>query len=489
VLVVDASPARLDAATAALNALGIEVAAGGPDESGYLRALEFQPDAVLSDLTTPGEPGWWLFQRFRRQPLVKWTPVLLMRWFEEDSGGAPRVLVARVVERINEVLAPIRVIEDRITAGRALADRVEVTGMPALLRLLRGAQLTGALSVNDSWNVFDIGLSTGRVTSVVRRGVDGETDSGAEAFLQLLVCDSGRWSFRSQDSSPRPENMRGDLTENMDRAGRVLASVFGPSAAVGDEAQTRLGVRQPVMRDLASSLTGTARQIVEGLAAGVSAAEIDGLLRDSGDLVSAERALINLMRCGAVRPAHEPRDEDLDDRARGVARAVTHLLSRVAEDHRAGSSAGVSLAEEVVRDQPASQPAGGDRGFYRVSKVMAERVASKAREGMSVPGARLRDSGGVGAGPASDSVKLQFEAGTPTPVLEPESAAWEAGMGAGVLPRDSFVPAPTGEEEGRGNRQMWLALALALLLGGLLVIGLIAIGSGEREVPEAPGGP
>jgi len=52
-----------------------------------------------------------------------------------------------------------------------------------------------------------------------------------------------------------------------------------------------------------------------------------------------------------------------------------------------------------------------------------------------------------------------------------------------VLTHDSLVPGP-GTEHGRGRRQMWVAILLALLLGGLLVAGLVVVGSGGREAPE-----
>jgi CheY-like chemotaxis protein len=491
-LVIDNAEERIDTARAGLEELGVQVAAGGPDESGYLRALEFRPDVVLSDLTTPGEPGWWLFQRFRRQPLLKWTPVLLMRWWERDRDGALRLLVSRVTERTGEILAPIRVIEERIAAGRALADRVEVTGIPALLKLLGRAGLTGVLSVNDSWNVFEVTFNSSRVSAVVRRGVDGEVDGAQEAFAQLLLCDSGRWSFRVVDGPLRAENMPGGLEEALDAASGLLASLFGPAATCSEGSAETIGVRRDAMRDVASSLSGAGRQMVEALADGISRAELDGLLRSPADLVSAERALVSLMRCGAVRPFAEAGGQTPDEADSRVARLAAYLLGKIAEDHR------VPVTDDIAQetDDPDAVREPDDdagKGFYRVSKVTAERVALKARESMNVPGAGFRPQvGRIDLTPA-DSAKLQFEAGAPTPVLEPDSMAWAAGLrsstvealedgGPGaVMLHDSLVPAPAARDN-KGKRQMWLALALALLLGGLLVVGLVIIGSDSPEL-------
>ncbi|MBW2277636.1 MAG: hypothetical protein JRF63_09110 [Deltaproteobacteria bacterium] len=493
-LVVDTSLERAEAARAGLEELGMQVAAGGPDESGYLRALEFLPDVVLSDLTAPGEPGWWLFQRFRRQPLLKWVPVLLMRWWEDQDGGALRVLASRVAERTGEILAPIRVIEQRIAAGRALADRVEVTGIPALLKLLTSAGLTGVLSINDSWNVFESCFDAGRIKAVNRRGVDGETDTGPEAFAQLMLCDAGRWSFRVLPVSSRPDNMQGGLDDALNAASGLLASLFGPAATVGEASAGQIGVRREIVRDVASSLSGSGRQLVEALSSGISVPEIDKLLVAPAELVMAERALVNLMRCGAVRPfatSDEPGRGEAEDR---MARSVAYLLSKIAEDHRvpppedgAEKDADVAVESDRVGE--------GGKGFYQVSKVTAERVALRARELMNVPGANIRPQVGRIDLTPGDSVKLQFEAGTPTPVLEPDSMAWAAGlrsstldgphndMPGAVMLHDSLVPAPPAVEEDKGKRQMWFALALTLLLGGLLVIGLVIIASDSPELP------
>jgi hypothetical protein len=492
-LIVDSSLERTEAAQTTLEELGVQVAAGGPDESGYLRALEIQPDVVLSDLTTPGEPGWWLFQRFRRQPLLRWVPVLLMRWWEDQEGGGLRVLLSRVTERMGEVLAPIRVIEERFAAGRALADRVEVTGIPALLKLLARSGADGVLSVNDSWNVFEVGLKAGEVTGVRRRGVDGGTDAGPEAFVQLLLCDAGRWSFRATDSAPRERNMQGNLAHAMDAAGGLLASLLGPAATIGPDSSAQIGIRREVLRDVASSLPSSSRQLVEALAGGISPSEIDGLVRSPAELVAAERAVLSLMRCGAVRPFAESVDEKRGDEDERAARSMAYLLTTIAQDHRA-PAADERPEQEDAGAAGKSNAAG--KGFYQVSKVTAERVALKARESMNVPGANVRPQvGRIDLTPA-DSVKLQFEAGTPTPVLEPESAAWAAGMRSStvdsepgatpgaVMLHDSLVPAPPATAEDKSRRQMWLALALALVLGGLLVIGLIIIG-GESPDPPA----
>ena len=58
----------------------------------------------------------------------------------------------------------------------------------------------------------------------------------------------------------------------------------------------------------------------------------------------------------------------------------------------------------------------------------------------------------------------------------------------GLLKRllhDSLIPMPFSEQK-RGDKHMWLAIVLALLLGGLVVAGLIYISSGTPSEPPAP---
>jgi CheY-like chemotaxis protein len=486
VLVVDQNEARLDALCRRLRKLGLDAHTGNVEREGYRKAIAVRPDVVLSDLTTPGEPGWWLFQRFRRQPLLRWTPVLLLRWWEETGDGRERILTGRVVERLAEALAPVRVLEERVTAGRFVGDRVETTGVPVLLGVIAASGLKGCFSVNDAWNIFECRFEGGRPVSAIRRGVDGGTDGGETAFLQLVLCESGRWSLRTGDVEPAVPNLEGRLADCLDRSAATIAGLFGPDTRMDAQSAPLLDVRLPVVREVAASLGGGGRQLIEALAAGASPAEIESLVTQEADIVAAERVLLALLRNGALVIRGEPAADTRDQDGQRVARATASLLGIVGADHRApGSPAG-----RAGGPAPVVKP---ETGYYRVSRVQAEKVAARAREGLIVPGARtsITDDPDL-ANPPSGEIEAPDR---PTPVVAPSPTAREiffekptASRRASapfVLPRESLVPPPE-DEEAPGPSQMWLAILLALMLGGLVLAGILLL-AGSSGPPAAPG--
>ncbi|HUT78086.1 MAG TPA: hypothetical protein VM285_10390 [Polyangia bacterium] len=486
VLVVDHSEARLDALCRRLRKLGLDAHTGDVGREGYRKAIAVRPDVVLSDLTTPGEPGWWLFQRFRRQPLLRWTPVLLLRWWEEAGDGRERILTGKVVERLVEALAPVRVLEERVTVGRFVGDRVEITGVPVLLGVIADSGLKGCFSVNDSWNIFECRFEDGRPVSAIRRGVDGGTDSGQTAFLQLVLCESGRWSLRTGDLESLEPNLEGSLAGCLDQSAATIAELFGPDAREDAQFASLLDVRLPAVREVAASLGGGGRQLIETLAAGASPAEVESMVTKESDIVAAERVLLALLRNGAVVLRGTPADESRELEQRRVARAVASLLGIVGADHREpGPLAGRTDGPALV-----SRP---ETGYYRVSRVQAEKVAARAREGLIVPGARTSITDELA--PAIPESGNREVSDRPTPVVTPSLAAREiffenptASRRASapfVLPRESLVPQPE-HEESHGPSQMWLAILLALVLGGLVLAGILLL-AGAPSPPGSPG--
>jgi hypothetical protein len=480
VMVVGEDARHIEKIAEALHRLRVKVSVGSPDESGYRTGLSFRPDVVVAQLTRPGQPGWWLFQRFRRHPLLRWVPVLLMKWWDEGPEGA--VHVGRVVERIADSLAPIRILEERIFAGRPLADRMETTSALVLAKVFVGARITGTLTVNDSWNIFEVDFEGGSIRSVFRRGVDGEADEGEAAFLQLLMCDSGRWSFRTHDSGQRPRNIRVSVDELLDGAWRLGAALVGPDADAHERSRTGFKLRPALFHDIASTLSGEAREVVEAVGSGASGAELASLLGADADRPGIERAICALLRSGAVLPGPASWRTDEGSLGEKVEGGLRRLLAWVGEDH----GAPVDLGEEpgLLRGPTVS-------GYYKLSKPMEEEVRLGRSDHLVAPGAVRPSMAAQGVLSPRDLIGLG--GGRETPVVATADTVLKDSFRDGpalvdsranrVLTHDSLVPGP-GTEHGRGRRQMWVAILLALLLGGLLVAGLVVVGSGGREVPE-----
>jgi hypothetical protein len=490
VFVVAADPERRSALSRVLNGLRLGVESGPPDDAGYRAAIAFRPDAVVSALTRPGEPGWWLLQRFRRHPLLRWTPVLLMRWWKEGQAlAAHEVLVARVVENLAESLTSLRVLEERVAAGRPLGDRLEITGVLPLLKVLGGAGLTGALAINDGCNAFDIDLVDGRPSAAARRGMGDDVTTGEAALFEAALCDFGRWTFKAHGAPPPAPNLTAKLAELADRIGRRTALVFGPDAAFRAGAIPPLAVRLDYLLDVASTTTGLARQLCETMAGGASSDELDALLRDGEDRLVVERTIIALMRCGALHPLYEGERTDLAEDAARAGKSAAHVLAWLAADHRLAS-----VDEAADGAKPISTT-----GYYQVSPSREEKIALGAAEGIVAPGAwrpsmtedlapdyhrsMERDERPAFAGRATP---LQQD-GEPDWPRHPDDPMLVEGFQPLPLLHDSLAPSPR-EAEDRGHRQKWIALGLALLLGALLIVGLVVLASSEREPPLPPAG-
>jgi len=484
-------PMRRTALARVLRSLELGVETGAPDESGYRAAIAFQPDAVVSELTRPGEPGWWLLQRLRRHPLLRWTPVLLMRWWKDDGKSASNdVLISRVVENLAESLTPLRVIEERVAAGRPLGDRLEITGAMPLLKVLCGVGVTGTLSINDGWNVFEIDLADGKPRRATRRGMGDDETQGEAALFEAALCDFGRWTFKAHSAPPPVPNLKMSLEEIFERISRRAALVFGPDAVYLDGSLAKVAVRLDLLRDVSSTTSGLAHQLCEILAVGASPEEMAKLLREGEDRLVIERTIIALMRCGALVPL--ARDEGAasspgPDAAR-VARSASHVLAWLAAEHKRGPS---SSAEE--------RAAGGKTspitGYYQISPKREEHIALGPAEGIVAPGA-WRPSMTEDLAPdyykATPIDDRARSAHRPTPELKEDSSPWNGPRASGLTDEkqrpapalfDSLAPSPR-EREDRGRRGFFFALGLAILLGALLAAGLVAIGSSSREEPS-----
>lgn len=466
VLVVGANKKRRERLARSLKKHQIKAFATTADEHGYRAALKFHPDVAISEMAKPGDPGWWLFKRFHRHPVLKWTPALLMKWWEEKDGKE-NILLKNVFERLMEALTPIRVLEERIAAGRKLNERVETTGMQPVITVICSAGLTGSLSVNDSWNIFEADIINGKIRSVFRRGVDGKENLGHPAFLQLLLTDNGHWTFRTHDSAARPKNVFLPLEGLFDWARTKLTLLFGPDVNIQNtQLLENLVVDRSMFHDVASTFNGLGRDLLEGIAAGASEKEIDSIIGDTQERIDAELAMITLVRSGAIYIKEQVKN--LSEEERKVAKRVAYVLDWIAKDHQ------TEAHEEIKNTSPKRKTS---TGFYSFSNPSVDQIKGDVQK--YVPRKEK-----------SDTVNLINDASW-DPEREinqtPDDLSWRRKFSApvenriskflGVVPKESLIPAPSIEE--RSKMQMWVAIFIALLLGTLLISGLVLIGADD----------
>ena len=469
VLVIGSVKRRREALARKLKEHGIQAVATTADEHGYRVALKFNPDVAISEIARPGDPGWWLFKRFHRHPVLKWTPALLMNWWAEETGKEV-ILTETVFERLGEALTPIRLLEERIDAGRNLNDRVETTGIPAVVNVIASAGSTGTLSVNDSWNIFELSFLAGAPVFVTRRGVDGKEDRGHQAFMQLLLTDSGHWTFRVEKPEHTDKNIFLPLSGLLDWARGKLAMIFGPDVTFNKSRLVEnLQLERSLFHDVASTFEGLGRDLLEGIAAGASEKELETIIGKQDERIDAELAVIALVRCGAIY-LHENSGQ-LSAAARKDAQRVAYVLNWIAEDHQ-------TERPEEIHGAPRKRKA--TTGFYSFSNPASDQF--KGNIGKYAP--KKEHSATVEVGPDTEW--------NPNTTTKENDASWRRHFAddqekknpriLGVIPHDSFAPGALVEDKDR--LQMWLAIGIAVLLAALLISGLIIIGSDDSLADE-----
>ena len=467
VLVIGASKRRRESLARTLNKNNIQAVGTTADEHGYRTALKFNPDVAISEIARPGDPGWWLFKRFHRHPALKWTPALLMNWWAEKKGKEV-VLTESVFERLAEALTPIRLLEERIAAGRNLSDRVETTGLPAVVDVIASAGISGTLTVNDSWNVFELEFLSGAPRSVSRRGVDGKLHKGHPAFMQMLLTDSGHWTFRNHNAVEAEKNVFLPLPALLDWSRNKLAMLFGPDVGFSkSQLLDNLRIDRTLFHDVASTFDGLGRDLLEGIAAGASENELNAIIGKNDkneERVEVELAMIALVRCGAlhvtenVAPASSVALKD--------AKRVVYILDWIAKDHQ------TEHHNEIGASAPKRK---ATTGFYSFNSVNSPQKIPQVKESPAAP-------------ESSATVDINDKEAVPQrDAMDHAEASWrrhfseeqekKASKFLGVVPHDSFAPGQSLED--KGQLQKWLAIAIAILLSALLITGLVVIGADD----------
>lgn len=495
IFIVDDDPFRVDALAMDLRTLGAEVAVGDRSAGGYRQAARFIPDAVISDLVRPGEEGFRFIQSLRRHPLLRWSSVMLIRWWEETGVGEGQVALDPVLDQLEELLAPVRIIEERIVAKSSLGDRLEMTGPASLLRILSNAGLSGDLSVNDTWNIFTVELAGGRVLSVHRKGIDGEADGHLQAMQQLLLCDTGRWSFRiNKKYSKKP---LADIETTLANTNRILSRLFGPGVEQTDDLERHITVRQNFVRTASETMPDAALQVVRAMSSGADIDHFRTTLTNKRDIVEVERIIQTLFRCGAIQYSERP-ELKRDPQILQASRSAVGLLQALNE---------MATSAAVPRETASTVKQGGARkgsnkrlplGAYHLQDVAAERVRVTrhrpvritADESLSISGIleAVEDSAVTVPRPSATDIVAPDPAVVETVSAKPLAVLEDSGeqSGTGKLVVDT---GDLREDQGRAvgdipperdRRQMWIAIALALVLGGLLAMGIMMIASAEK---------
>lgn len=489
-LIVDGDPIRVDALAMDMRQLGAIVAVGDLSTSGYTQAAKFLPDAIVSELVRPGEEGFQFIQTLRRHPLLRWSSIILSKWWRETGEGEGQVMLDQVLDQLEELLAPIRIIEERIAARRPLGDRIEMTGPAALLRLLSSACLTGVLYANDGWNKFTVEILEGRIIGAYRKGIDGKADDAMDAIIQFMLADSGKWTFESQKTEHTEEAL--DTEKTLSRTNRILSRLFGQPLKPDPELADHIVVRPHFLRTATETVSPSAIEIARYVAEGAGLERFKKFFIRKTDLTEVERIVHTLFRCGAIRYVELPIATNRTQKDKDAATSVVNLLNALHDNPFAPKT------KRNDRQKPSRQSYIKNStpfGAYHLQDVPPEKVAvGKHRPVRLTLSERPRHPGLSPAAkttvPSPDFL-IHAEEGSDTDVVLPSRNASTAQknltirsesskqlMESAVLNLSQRRP-PKDEES--DLRHMWVAIALALLLGGLLISGIILISSVDRD--------
>ncbi len=494
--VIDDDPIRVDALAMDLRHLGAEVAVGDRSQSGYGQAVKFLPDAIVSDLVRPGDPGFSFIQNLRRHPLLRWSSVVLIRWWTEVAEGEGQVVLEPVLDQLEEALAPVRIIEERIATGRSVKERVEMTGPAALLRLISNAKLSGVVSLNDAWNHFTLEMMQGKLLSAYRKGIDGGSDDDQQALLQFLLCDSGRWLFK-QDSIVT-KRASSDTEASLTRANKALSRLFGPQRPPRQDLHENIVIRGDFLRNAAALLPNSPMTIPEAIAAGADYASFRATIKGKRSIIEAERILQTLFRSGTIRYVDSGSEDDGKAVKTPQSASVASLL-RVLSEIPFNSLNDPSTLQWSSRPPKIAYTKPTGKGEYHRQNLASERLDEKtpkpralrlevkkpsspeeaSDEGPRKPSASITDV-------ITDRPSTSLADPRPTPVENTgtEKMILESQqLALGDLPEGVEVFPP------KENSHKWVAILLALILGGLLFFGIYIIassGKSPHEVKRAP---
>lgn len=310
-LVVDDDRAVVSQFESLLRDAGMRVVGCYDGESALARARETQPDVVVSDILMPGLDGFGLCRAFRRDVVLRHTPVILISWKDdllqrmrelgasaqgylrkEASGEA---ILARIRATLRLRVRLLRRVAD-LTAGE-VRGRVEHVGAVALLTTVAVSLGDATVAISDSVSVTELDLRGGAVVNAVRTGADGNLTRGATALMQVLGASAARFTVSRARHAVRAtiqEPLSALLRRSADALVTLESSVSG--AALLEVVRVELDTEAALA--YARSLPAPMRRLVERVATGDAPREM--ILRDGVSPAEIEPVLVELARRGAI---------------------------------------------------------------------------------------------------------------------------------------------------------------------------------------------
>lgn len=216
ILVVEDNPAVMELLCKGMEQCG-EVIAATDGADALLKAIEEQPDLILSDYQMPGFDGQQLFEKLRSREQTKKIPLIFMA-SKTDIEGRLRQFTDGVEDYIvkpfflREVVARAKKIADRIrleklqtTARRpgVIEGRLEEMNMIDLFQSLEMGSKSGRLTLTKGQEKCEIFLENGQVYDAVLGKMAGD-----EAVYQVVDWHEGTFEIDFSGKSDQRRTTR-----------------------------------------------------------------------------------------------------------------------------------------------------------------------------------------------------------------------------------------------------------------------------------------
>ncbi len=220
VLIVDDDPWILRMVTTVLEKRGHAVFSAGDGQEAYAKALEVQPDLIVTDVMMPRMDGWALVRSLRARPEFALVPVIFLTALGSDED---RIHGFRL--GADDYLAkPFRFEELDLRVGNALRKRAEVVraaelvrkeeprkpkdtgGIHGSLKQLGLSSLLTLIEIEHKSGILVLQRGDGAVARlfaqkgrIVSAKLDSDDTRGAEAVYEVLQWSDGRFDFNALD--------------------------------------------------------------------------------------------------------------------------------------------------------------------------------------------------------------------------------------------------------------------------------------------------
>ena len=206
-LLVEDDAAAADILAQELRAQGSSVAVATSAGAGLHRARTLDPEIVLVDEAALDGEGYAILQQIRRDLLLRWASMIVLRRSEVLDDG-PGINLSRLAGSMEPLIATDREITEKARVMPQFGTRLEVIGPSRLLRALVASGQTVHATIRHPRAMVEIDIAQGLIAGAeaVRMGDASKRLGGPVALTTLLALGSGRVTIERREH-PAVANM------------------------------------------------------------------------------------------------------------------------------------------------------------------------------------------------------------------------------------------------------------------------------------------